>query len=292
MTALLDVDHVSKVFSGRMGVVRAVSDLTFSLNDKPRLVTVAGESGSGKSTAALMILGFLKPTSGAIRYKGIDPYAAHSEHLGVFRREVQAVFQNPFETFNPFYKIDHAFTLTINKLGLAKSKSERDSLVTSALKAVQLDSHKVIGKYPHEMSGGQLQRVSIARALLAKPKLIVADEPVSMIDASLRLKILEHLMMLKDSQHVNIIYITHDLSTALQISDTVLIMYKGQVVEQGDPESVIQNPKHPYTKLLVESVPVPDPDVKWLGVSKQYEEFLESAEIREDRDLANHHFAG
>jgi peptide/nickel transport system ATP-binding protein len=129
------------------------------------------------------------------------------------------------------------------------------------------------------MSGGQLQRVSIARALLAKPKLLVADEPVSMIDASLRLRILEHLTMLKNKHHINIIYITHDLSTALQISDLVLIMYKGQVVERGDPESVILSPQHPYTKLLVESVPVPDPEVKWLGVSKQKEELLKSAEI-------------
>jgi len=292
MTALLDANHVSKVFSGRMGMVHAVSEFTLSLDGKPKLVTVAGESGSGKSTVALMLLGFLKPTNGTIRYEGIDPFAASGKQLRVFRREVQAVFQNPFEAFNPFYKIDHAFTLTIKKFGLAKSKNDKKELINSALRSVQLDPDKVIGKYPHEMSGGQLQRVSIARALLAKPKLLVADEPVSMIDASLRLRILEHLIMLKDNHHVNIIYITHDLSTALQISDLVLIMYKGKVVEQGDSESVILNPRHPYTKLLVESVPVPDPEVKWLGVSTQYEELLRSAEIREGRDFPNNHFAG
>src|SRR5215216_2466298 len=265
MGALLDIAHVSKVFTGRMGRIRAVNDLNLCLEGKPRLITVAGESGSGKSTAAQMILGFLKPTEGAIIYKGINPYSASRAQLKLFRREVQAVFQNPFETFNPFYRVDHVFALTISKLGLAKRKSDRNDLVESVLRAVQLKPDQVLGKYPHQMSGGQLQRVSIARALLPKPALIVADEPVSMVDASLRLRILKHLMMLKNEHQISIIYITHDLSTALQISDEVLIMYQGQVVERGDAEAVIHKPQHSYTKMLVQAIPVPDPKVKWLA---------------------------
>lgn len=280
MAELLNIERVTKVFTGRMGVIRAVYDLSLVLAEKPKLVSVAGESGSGKSTLALMVLGFLKPSTGAIRYRGVDIYASGVVGLETFRREVQAVFQNPFEAFNPFYKIDHAFNLVIQKFRLAQSKSEKLDLVHMVLKTVQLEPDKILGRYPHEMSGGQLQRVSIARALLAKPKLLVADEPVSMIDASLRLRVLRHLVTLKETYGVNIIYITHDLSTALQISDEVLIMHRGQVVERGDAVSVIQNPQHPYTRLLVESIPVPDPAVKWLSVSDKYEQLLESEEVR------------
>jgi ABC-type oligopeptide transport system ATPase subunit len=276
MVALLDIERVTKIFSGRMGVTRAVHDLSMVLGEKPKLVSVAGESGSGKSTLALMVLGFLKPTSGAIRYKGLDIHASGAVGAETFRREVQAVFQNPFEAFNPFYKIDHAFNLVIQKFRLARTKGERLDLVHGVLRTVQLEPGKILGRYPHEMSGGQLQRVSIARALLAKPKLLVADEPVSMIDASLRLRVLRHLVTLKEKYGVSIIYITHDLSTALQISDEVLIMHRGEVVERGDAVSVIQTPQHPYTKLLVESIPVADPSVKWVGVSKKYELLLET----------------
>jgi peptide/nickel transport system ATP-binding protein len=276
MVALLDIERVTKIFSGRMGVTRAVHDLSMVLDEKPKLVSVAGESGSGKSTLALMVLGFLKPTSGAIRYKGLDIHASGAVGAETFRREVQAVFQNPFEAFNPFYKIDHAFNLVIQKFRLARAKGERLDLVHGVLRTVQLEPGKILGRYPHEMSGGQLQRVSIARALLAKPKLLVADEPVSMIDASLRLRVLRHLVTLKEKYGVSIIYITHDLSTALQISDEVLIMHRGEVVERGDAVSVIQTPQHPYTKLLVESIPVADPSVKWVGVSKKYELLLET----------------
>ncbi len=266
---MLEVRHVTKLFSSgflsKQNLV-AVDDLSMRMPaGKPLTITVAGESGSGKTTLAQMVLGFLRPSSGDILFHGKDIYRLDGKDFLEFRRQFQAVFQNPYDVFNPFYRVDHVFEAAIQHFHLAASRAGGDKIVRDALTAVRLAPDETIGRYPHQLSGGQLQRVMIARALLLKPQVIVADEPVSMIDVSLRAIILDIMASLKKDFGISFLYITHDLSTALQISDEILIMYKGSVVESGEATSVIQNPKHPYTQLLVQSIPVPDPGQKWSG---------------------------
>ncbi len=264
---LLKVNNVTKVFSRGIfspNAVVAVENITLDIpSDDPRIVTIAGESGSGKSTLGLMVLNFLKPTSGNIVYQGIDLQEMSGKVYSDYRRGVQAVFQNPFEAFNPFYKVDHVFEVAIKKFGLSKTKTESKKMISNALEVVRLDPGKTLGRYSHQLSGGQLQRIMLARAFLLKPKLIVADEPVSMIDASLRAIVLDIMLTLKKEHGISQLYITHDLSTALQISDQVNITYRGNIVEWGNADSVIQNPMHPYTQLLIASIPSPDPTEQW-----------------------------
>jgi len=269
MLPLLQVEHVSKVFSAGFFNNRrqaAVDDVSLVLPDGvARTIALAGESGSGKTTLAQMIQGFLPPTEGHIAFQGQDVYAQNklwANHTPYFQL-VQTVFQNPFETFNPFYPIDHIFDLTIAHYRLADGRAEARKLIEDILQAVHLDPDEILGRYQHQLSGGQLQRLMIARALLLKPKLLIADEPVSMVDVSLRAMILDLMLDLKKEHGISIIYITHDLSTALQIADEILIMYQGSLVEAGDGQAVIQEPAHPYTQLLVQSIPLPDPSQKW-----------------------------
>jgi oligopeptide/dipeptide ABC transporter ATP-binding protein len=263
----LEVNHVSKVFvSGffnRRELV-AVDDVLLKINlDEPRTVSIAGESGSGKTTLAQMVLGFLTPNKGQILFQGEDVFKLDSNEFLKYRSQVQAVFQNPFDAFNPFYKVDHVFDAPIRRYKLASTKNELRKIMEDALHAVRLEPADTLGRYPHQLSGGQLQRIMIARALLLKPKLIIADEPVSMIDVSLRAIVLDVIVSLKKEFGISLLYITHDLSTALQISDDLLVMYKGSVVERGNAEEIIREPKHPYTQLLVKSIPLPDPQQRW-----------------------------
>lgn len=260
---LIHIDNVGKTFHVGGEDVVAVKSMTLSFpSEIPKIITVAGESGSGKSTLAAMVLGFDAPTSGQILCDGKDIRNLSRSGFSDFRRKVQGVFQNPFETFNPFYKVGHALTLTARNLGKETNNANVRQKIVDVLDRVRLDP-AVLDRYSHELSGGQLQRLSLARAVLANPRLIVADEPVSMIDASLRLQVLRQLVDLKSNLGISILYITHDLSTALQISDELLIAYKGEIVERGNPEKVIEDPQHPYTKLLMSAVPVPDPDYRW-----------------------------
>ena len=180
-----------------------------------------------------------------------------------FRREVQPIFQDPFEVYNPFYKADHLLHVAIEKFGLAGSRDEREHLIREALETVGLRPDEMLGRYPHQLSGGQRQRMMVARALLLKPRIILADEPVSMVDASLRATILESIRTLNRDLGISVVYVTHDLTTAYQICDDILVMYKGSVVEQGSVERVIRDPKHPYTQLLVESIPQMRADSGW-----------------------------
>jgi ABC-type oligopeptide transport system ATPase subunit len=210
-----------------------------------------------------MALGFVRPTRGEILYRGKDIASASKAEFRVFRRNVQAVFQNPYESFNPFYRIERTLALAFRLRGGSPRSAEGRDAIANTLQRVKLDPERVLGSYPHQLSGGQLQRVSIARAMLIGPELIVADEPVSMVDASLRVLILRQLVDLKEQFGISVLYITHDLSTALQISDELLIACKGEVVDRGDPAEVIGNPQHDYTRLLIRSVPLPDPRRRW-----------------------------
>lgn len=260
----LEIRDVAKVFRRGHIEVPAVRSMSVMFPaDQPRLVTVAGESGCGKSTLALMALGFLSPTSGTVLFEGSDLSTLGRSAHRTFRRSVQAVFQNPYEAFNPVYRIERTLRRAARLLDPRPRGADRRALIEEVVRKVKLDPGAVLDRFPHQLSGGQLQRITIARAMLLRPKVLVADEPVSMVDASLRILILKQLVEMKQTLGVSILYITHDLSTALQISDELLIAHKGEIVERGEPLEVIENPRNDYTRLLVNSVPVPDPRSRW-----------------------------
>jgi peptide/nickel transport system ATP-binding protein len=267
MTALLEARDVTKVFGGGGLGARppTVALKNFSLTleaDQPTIIAVVGESGSGKTTMGRMLLGLDHPTKGEILYRGKNVRQLSRDESREFRIQVQAIFQDPFGVFNSFYRIDHVLTMPIAKFGLARNASESRAMIEQALRAVGLKPSDTLGRYPNQLSGGQRQRIMVARALLLRPKVIIADEPVSMIDASLRVSVLKNLLQLKQEFGISIIYITHDLTTAYQISDSIIVLYRGEVVEQGGVE-LVNAPQHPYTKLLISSIPVPDPNRPW-----------------------------
>jgi peptide/nickel transport system ATP-binding protein len=260
MTTLLDVRQVAKTYSGggllRRHATHAVKGVDFSLaSERAEVFTIIGESGSGKSTLARMILNSVAPTSGAILFRGRDLATIRSRRDRLaFMREVQPVFQNPFEAFNPLKRLDRYLFMAARRFCGARNRADVEAHADTALRKVGLSLAEVRGRFPHEMSGGQLQRVAIARALVPEPALIVADEPVSMIDASLRMTIVNMFKTLRDEFGVSIIYITHDLATAYYISDRLIIMQKGEVVESGPARTVLDAPRHPYSIKLREAV--------------------------------------
>jgi ABC-type glutathione transport system ATPase component len=226
---------------------------------RPEIFTIVGESGSGKTTLARMILGMVPPSAGTIRFQGTDLTTIRGKRARLaFMKQVQPIFQNPFEAFNPMKRVDRYLFVTARRMAGLAGDAEIAEATDRALKSVGLSLAEVRGRFPHELSGGQLQRVAIARALISKPALLVADEPVSMIDASLRASIVNLLRDLRDRLGVAIIYITHDLATAYYISDRILIMRQGCAVESGDARSVLDNPQHPYSQLLKRSALSPD----------------------------------
>ena len=260
MSDLLEVSHVSKRFT--MGgllsrkTVQAVDDASLSLSaETPEIFTIIGESGSGKTTLARMILGLELPSSGEISFRGktVSHKVGRQERLE-FMANVQPVFQNPFEAFNPLKRIDRYLDSTARRFLRLRHRDDIDAAMDGALQKVGLSLAEVKGRYPHEMSGGQLQRAAIARALIPNPPLLVADEPVSMVDASLRMSIVNLLRSLRDDLKVSVIYITHDLATAYYISNRLIIMQRGRIVEMGDARTVLDNPEHPYSRLLKASV--------------------------------------
>ncbi|MDQ2784031.1 MAG: ABC transporter ATP-binding protein [Chloroflexota bacterium] len=267
MTALLEARNVTKVFgAGMFSKNRNVALENFSLaigSDPPSFTAVVGESGSGKTTLARILLGLTAPTSGAVYYQGKDVRRMSRAEHRTYLREVQVVFQDPYEVYNPFYNVDHVLETPITKFGLAHSHAERRALIEEALQAVGLRPEETLGRFPHQLSGGQRQRIMVARALLLRPRVIIADEPVSMVDASLRATILKSLSNLNQQFGISFIYITHDLTTAYQVSENIIVLYRGAVAEAGDVERVVQDPQHPYTQLLIGSIPLPDPKRPW-----------------------------
>ena len=257
---LLAVENVTRSYAlgglfGR-GHFNAVEDVSFSIPDgRPEIFTIVGESGSGKSTLATMILNLTVPTSGKIRLRGIDvTHARDRRGRLAFMAAVQPIFQNPFEAFSPLKRVDGYLLKTARSFAGARSETEAQAAADQALRNVGLTFAEIERRFPHELSGGQIQRVAIARALIPKPALLVADEPVSMVDASLRMSIVNHFKTLRDDLGVSIIYITHDLATAYYISDHIIVMQTGRVVEGGDARYVLDAPQHPYTKRLKASV--------------------------------------
>lgn len=267
--ALLELRNVSRAFGGGGNLfdqrqVVALKDFSLSIDaDTPSITAIVGESGSGKTTMARIALGLDAPTSGQVLYEGKDLRKLSGREWRQYRRGVQAILQDPFGVYNTFYKVDHVLTTPLRKFRIARSAEQARGMIEQALIAVGLAPEDTLGRYPHQLSGGQRQRVMVARTLLLRPRVIVADEPVSMIDASLRATVLNNLLQLKHQYGISLIYITHDLTTAYQISDRIIVLYHGEVVEAGPPEAVIEQPQHAYTKLLIDSVPEPDPDHAW-----------------------------
>ncbi|MFX0074497.1 MAG: ABC transporter ATP-binding protein [Candidatus Hermodarchaeota archaeon] len=253
---LLKVKSLTKIYtSGLIRTKETIGAQNVSFKLYPgEILSLVGESGSGKSTVANLILRFIKPTEGEIFYEGKD---IHNIPVRAYYKNVQGIFQDPYSSFNYFYRIDHllnqAFKYTL------KGISNKRKALNSALRIVGLNTEDVLGRFPHQISGGQLQRVLIARALLFKPKLILADEPTSMIDSSSRADILNLFKELKEgtayTEGISIIFITHDIGQAQYISDRVIVMKEGYIVETGSTEEVFLNPIQPYTCNLLKCVP-------------------------------------
>lgn len=267
-TPLLEVRNLSKAFPVG-GVIKkrylyAVDDVSFTIDGaSPTITTLAGESGSGKTTISRLILGLMSPSAGRLLFEGRSLADIMAGDRRAYFRRVQAIFQDPYQVYNPFYTVDRFLEMPIRRFGLADSEQQARDLIDDALAAVGLSAERVRGRYPHQLSGGEAQRVAIARALLPRPKLLIADEPVSMVDMSLRAGILNVLLKLKEDFGMSIVFVTHDLSVAYYLSDRIILLNRGRIVEMGDVAKVIGNPLHPYARELLRSIPVPNPRHRW-----------------------------
>lgn len=269
---MLLVKDLCKVYSSvSTGKHLAVNHLSFEVK-KGEILSVIGESGSGKTTLGNLVLKLTKPTSGSISYMGKDVTGIRGRrNLKSYYREVQAVFQDPFSTFNPIFRADRVFDIIRREFFPGIKAGEWTDRVNLTLQRVGLNPADVRNKFPHQLSGGQLQRLLIARALLLEAKLIIADEIISMLDASTRIDVLNLLGLMRESG-LSMIFITHDLSLGYYISDRVVILYKGVMVEAGKTEAVFNNPQHPYSRSLLNSVP--RLDRKWNDVPEEGELIL------------------
>src|SRR5258708_16483485 len=262
---VLVAEHLKKEFPvgqrllGRASAVHAVEDTSFSLYPG-KATALVGESGSGKTTVARMLARLYDPTSGTIKFRG-DPikFSRNPATLRKYRSHVQLIFQDPFPSINPVHDVRYHLPRPLRIFGHAHNSLEETEQVLSLLNRVSLTpADQFIQKYPHQLSGGQRQRIAIARALAVRPQVLLADEPVSMLDVSIRLDILNLLLRLKDEEQLALLYITHDIASARYFADDTQVMYAGQMVEGGPSEEIIQRPKHPYTQLLLSAAPDPD----------------------------------
>ena len=263
MNEILRVEGLNKnftkkgFFKSKSEKVTASDNVSFSLNNN-EILAIAGQSGSGKSTIAKLILRAIEPDSGKIFFEGAE-VDSNSSNLKKLRMQCQMVYQDPYDSINPRMKIFDIISepLEIHKIG---TKEVRKKIVLDVLQQVRLEpANDIAKKYPHMLSGGQRQRVVIARALVVKPKMIIADEPVSMLDVSIRAEILELMSEIHNNNKISFIYITHDLATAKYFADRIIILYEGKIVETGNVNDVLTKPKHPYTKALIEAISEPDP---------------------------------
>lgn len=257
----LEFRNVHKDYHVRGGwrgeTLKAVNNVSFTL-ESGKTVALVGQSGSGKSTIAKLLMQLERPSSGQILLDG-KPIKRHGVGLREYRKQVQMVFQDPFASLNPFHSIAHHLARPLLVHHKARTKEEVRDGVRHLLERVRLEPvDDVAQRRPHELSGGQRQRVAIARALAPEPSMLVADEPVSMLDVSIRLGVLNLLASLQREEDLGVLYITHDLATARHFSDEILVMYKGEIVEHGPSDEVILNPQHEYTKLLAEAAPNPE----------------------------------
>jgi peptide/nickel transport system ATP-binding protein len=253
MTPVLETRGLCMSFGAQK--LSALSDVSIALHEG-RCLALVGESGSGKSTCAKLLTRMLRPTGGTIHFGGEDVTVLHGRSdLRAYRSHVQMVFQDPFAALNPVHSVQHHLVrpLALHKPGL--SRAERLEVASSLLRQVELDPAITLRKFPHELSGGQRQRVNLARALAVDPAVIIADEPTSMLDMSIRLSVLDMFAPLKRERRIAMLYITHDIATARYVAEETAVLYGGRIVEMGPTDRLIDDPRHPYTKLLLEAVP-------------------------------------
>jgi len=274
--AIIEVEGLKKYFpikrgffttvvSGETISVKAVDDISFFIK-KGEVLGLVGESGSGKTTTGRLIVRLADPTEGRIRYKGKDISKLSSREMKPLRKEMQIVFQDPFESLDPRMIIKDIVAEPVHIQKVAKTEAEVEERVKQILREVELvPPEEFMYRFPHELSGGQRQRVAIARAFILDPEFIVADEPVSMLDVSIRAEILNLMLSLVQRRGSSFLYITHDLALSRHICDRIAVMYLGKLVELGETDTVIRKPLHPYTQALIAAVPVPDPSSKRIG---------------------------
>lgn len=254
MEKILQCKKLTKVYTSgliRTKSVVAVKNVTFDIK-KGEILSIVGESGSGKTTVARMILRLIEPTSGSVFFNGKNAFSYDRRE---YYRRIQAIVQDPYSAYNPFYKVDRVLEKVFDLYKNGPSREERRERIHSTLKRIGINPEEILGRYPHQLSGGQLQRFLIARPLLINSELMIADEATSMLDASTRAGVLNLLLSLKKNEKISVLFITHDIAQAQYISDRVLVMQNGEVVEQGPADKVFLHPKHPYTKDLFDSVP-------------------------------------
>jgi len=272
MSVIVDVEHLKKyfpvqksffekLFTRTTSYVKAVDDISFSVR-KGEVFTLAGESGCGKTTTGMLLAMLLEPSDGRILFEGKDIAGLKSEELRLLRRRIQIIFQDPYASLNPRMRIGEAVGHPLEIHGLAMGSAKTKKVLNMLEKVGLTPPERFVGLYPHQLSGGQRQRVAMARSIILKPEFIVADEPVSMLDVSLRTVLIDLMMDLRKELELTYLFITHDLAVAKYISDRIAIMYLGKTVELGNKEEVFSNPLHPYTEALLSAVPVPDPERK------------------------------
>jgi peptide/nickel transport system ATP-binding protein len=258
----LKMGFVKTLMSKEVPVVHAVEDISIAIG-KDEVFGLVGESGCGKTTTGRLLLRLVEPTEGKVIFKGTDVTAMTSDELRRMRRKMQIIFQDPYESLNPRMSIFDIVSEPLRIQKVAKTEAEVHQRVVEVLEDLDLvPPEEYIYRFPHELSGGQRQRIAIARAFVLKPEFMVADEPLSMLDASIRSEVARLLLTIVKKFHCSFLYITHDIALARYMCDRVAVMYLGQIVEQGPAENIIQKPQHPYTEALVAAVPVPDPTAR------------------------------
>lgn len=259
---LLRIKHLKKYFPTPNGLLYAVDDVNFSIS-KGETLGVVGESGCGKSTLGRCILRLIEPTDGEVIYQGENIVGCSKEKMKELRKELQIIFQDPYESLNPRMTVSQAIQapLIIQKIYKASDRVGLEKKTHEMMDLVGL-ARRVANSYPHELDGGRRQRIGIARALALNPKFIVCDEPVSALDVSIQAQVLNLMQNLQQQLGLTYMFITHDLSVVKHLSSSIVVMYLGQMVEQGTPEQLFNDPRHPYTKALLSAIPIPDPEKK------------------------------
>ena len=255
---LLEVRNLRKYFKSRKGLLHAVDDVSFTLG-RGKTLGVVGESGCGKSTLGRAILRLHEPTAGQVIFEGKDILAMSASQMKQMRREMQIIFQDPYSSLDPMHTVFQAISEPMVKFNLYPDKAELEKKVVELMDTVGL-AHRLINTYPHELDGGRRQRIGVARALALNPKFIVCDEPVSALDVSIQAQIINLLEELQKDRGITYMFITHDLSVVRHLSDEIMVMYLGRMVEKAPADELFRNPLHPYTKALLSAIPVPDLD--------------------------------